>query len=104
MVGEIEIAALTTYEVAPDGSGVCMNVIDAAGNPARVLVPVDCLRVLATTMPKIISDTVSGGRGDPSIRLAHNLESWFLERGADAASVLLTLETSDGLQMSFVMT
>jgi len=100
---EIEVLALTTYEVAPDGSGIRMNMIDADGNPARMLMPVDCLRTLAVTMPKMISDTVSGGRGDPSIRIAHSVESWYLERSTQASTVLLTMETGDRLRITFAL-
>ncbi len=103
ITSEIEVLALTTYEVAPDGSGVRMNVIDVAGNHASVIVPTDCLRALALTMPKMVSDTVSGGRGDPSVRIVHALSSWFLERAGDGSTVLLTMETRDRLQISFAL-
>src|SRR5262245_39136845 len=99
---EIEVMALTTYEVAPDGSGVRMNVIDAVGNPASVIVPTDCLRALALTMPKMVSDVVSGGHGDPTIRIAHSVDTWFVERGQDGSTTLLTFETGD-LRISFAL-
>lgn len=101
---EIEIQALRTYEVAPDGSGVRMNVIDAVGKPASVIVPIDCLRALALTMPKMVSDAVSGGRGDPAVRVVHSVGSWYLERGNDGSTLLLTIETGDSLQISFALT
>src|SRR5215510_3005996 len=100
---EIEVLGLDTYEVAPDGAGVRMNVIDVAGNLARILFPADCLRALAVTMPKIISDVMSGGCGDPSIRIAHGVESWYLERGSDNRTILLTIETLDQLRISFAL-
>src|SRR5262249_54974005 len=102
-MNEIEVMALANYEVAPDGSGVRMNVIDADGRPARVILPTDCLRALALTMPKMVSDAVSGGRGDPAIRIAHTVCSWFLERSRDGASILLTIETGDLLRISFAL-
>ncbi len=81
-----------------------MNVIDAAGHPASVIVPMDCLRALALTMPKMVSDAVSGGRGDAAVRVVHSVNSWFLERAAiDGATILLTMETGDGLQISFAL-
>ncbi len=100
---EIEVIGLTNYEVAPDGSGVRMNVIDAMGNPASVIVPIDCLRALALTMPRMVSDAVSGGRGDPDVRIVHSVNSWYLERAADGNTVLLTIETGDPLRISFAL-
>lgn len=70
---EIEVTAFTTYEVAPDGTGVRMNVLDAVGKPASVIVPIDCLRALELTMPKMVSDAVSGGCGNPSVRVVHSV-------------------------------
>ncbi len=103
VTNEIEIQALTTYEVAPDGSGIRMNVVDMEGNPASVIIPIDCLRALALTMPKMVSDAVSGGRGNPAIRVVHKVDSWFLERASDDSTILLTIETGDFLKISFAV-
>lgn len=100
---EIEVESLTTYEVSPDGWGVRMNVIDAAGRPARVVLPIDCLRSLALSMPKMISDTISGGCGDPNVRVVHNVAAWHVERSQEGLAILLTIETGDGMPISFAM-
>lgn len=100
---QIEVAALTTYEVAPDGSGVRMNVLDVDGKPAHVVVPLDCLRALALTMPKMLSDVLCGALGVPAVRVVHSVKGWFLERAQNDAAVLLTVETSDELRISFAI-
>ena len=100
---EIEVQTLTTYEVSPDGWGVRMNVIDAEGKPARVVLPLECLRSLALSMPKMVSDAVSRGGGDPNVRVVHHVASWYLERAQQSAAILLTIETGDGFPISFAM-
>ena len=102
-VREAMVAALTTYQVTPDGSGVGLNLIDVQGRAGRIVMPVDCLRVIGLTIPKMVSDVMSGGRGDPSVRIVHRVNSWFLERAADGTTILFSIETGDGVRISFAL-
>jgi hypothetical protein len=52
-VSEITAAALTTFELAPDGGLVRIGAQDAAGGPVSFVLPTDCLRTLIMTLPRI---------------------------------------------------
>jgi hypothetical protein len=43
MRSEIDAAALTTFEVALNGSSVRLNVLDQAGEPASLILPAACV-------------------------------------------------------------
>lgn len=98
---QLEALELTTYEVAPDGSGFRMKFIDASGEPASLIIPTECLKQLALSMPKIISQTVSGGVHDPAVRVVHTVSAMQLERAKDGSTAILTLETSDNFTTSY---
>src|SRR5579862_3580630 len=99
----LEVQALTTYEVAPDGSGFRMKFIDGNGEPASLIIPTECLRQLALSMPKIVAATVTGGYNDPSIRVVHPVTSLELERAQDGSTAILTLVTPDNLVTSYAV-
>lgn len=100
---EIEVGALTNYLFAPDGSAVCMNVLDAGGNPASIVLPTDCLRALAMTMPRMVSQAIGGGRCDSTVRAVHAVDSWTLERASDGVTAILTVQVKDSFSMSFAL-
>ena len=100
----IEVGSLTTYEVAPDGFSVKLNVRDADGRDASLIVPLEHLRALALSMPKIVFDaTRFASGGDDSLRLTHSVEHWKIERSTDAAHAILTLMTPDRFEISFAI-
>lgn len=101
---EIEIQELKTYEVAPDGSGIRMSVVGAGGTLVKVIVPTECLRILAMSMPKMVSEALCGGPFDPNIKAVHGVDSWSLERGSDGATAILTVVSKDSFSMSFALT
>src|SRR5262252_2814632 len=73
----MQVESLTTYEVAPDGSRVKLNLLDAEGKPASLIVPLEALRVLALSMPKIVFHAVRQATGgDDALRLVHGVENW----------------------------
>src|SRR4029077_6778665 len=99
----VEIQELTTYEVAPDGSSICMNFVDMDGKKASIIVPMKNLQQLAFTIPKMVSDALRAAYGNPALRLVHKVELWKVERGDDGKSVILTFATPDHFQMSFAV-
>ena len=98
----LEVQELTTYEVAPDGSGFRMKFIDASGEPASLIIPTECLKQLALTMPKIVSQTV-GGVPDPAVRMVHAVTSLELERAKDGSTAILTVATPDDFIASYAV-
>lgn len=99
----VEMQELTTYEVAPDGSSIRMNFIDVDGRKASIIVPMQNLKQLAFTIPKMVSDALRAAYGNPALRLVHKVDLWKVERGDDGRSVILTFATPDHFQMSFAV-
>jgi len=98
----IEVTALTNYEVAPDGSSVKLNVLDAGGRDASFIVPLGTLRALALSLPGIVLQAArcASGGGD-TLRLVHDVAHWKIERATDPEYAILTLMTPDRFELSF---
>lgn len=105
-VKQIEAAALTTFEVDPDGARVRLNVLDCNGSPAALVLPVEALNELLMTIPRMITLALQKGHEDESLRVAYPLEQFSLElahEGRDGLQqFMLTLETKGGFAVSFV--
>lgn len=104
-VKQIEAAALTTFEVDPDGAHVRLNVRDRDDCAAALVLPVEALSQLLMTLPRIISQALRNGHGDESLRVVYPLEGYKLELGEvgrdGTQRFILTLETSGGFAVSF---
>jgi len=99
-VHSLEIGALTTYEIANDGAGARLNFIDANGREQSVYVPIEYLKQLALSMPKIMSEALRAQFQDPTLRLVHTVENWRVERSSDGKAIL-TFTTPDHFAISF---
>ena len=104
-VKQIEAAALTTFEVDPDGTRVRLNVRDCNGSPAALVLPVEALNELLMTIPRMITLALQKGHEDESLRVVYPLEHFSLElahEGRDGVpQFMLTLETNGGFAVSF---
>jgi hypothetical protein len=100
---DIESRALTTCEIASDGSAVCLGLIDASGAERSLRLPVDQLGALAMTLPSLIEKALKLRYRDESLRYTYPLGSWALERASDAETFMMTLKTSDGFSVCFSM-
>src|SRR5271170_274838 len=96
----IEGTKLTTYEVAQDGTAVCLRFQDRDGTPAALALPTECLSMLLMTLPRIIQQAIQAQHRDPSQRLVYQLGSWKLEQAADD-TLILSLSTTDQFEVSF---
>jgi hypothetical protein len=105
MKNEINAAALTTFEVALDGSSVKLNVLDEAGLPASLILPAACVNQLLMTIPRMVETALRNAHGDDSLRFVHPLESFALELAGPEAGgeshLILTIETNGGFKASF---
>jgi hypothetical protein len=105
MTKEIDAAALTTFEVAPDGSHVRLNVRDRAGQPASLVLPAASVNQLLMTLPRVAQTALRRSHGDDSLRFVHPLESFVLELGEIDANgrqqIILTMKTGGGFSVSF---
>ena len=105
MENEIHAAALTTFEVALDGSSVKLNVLDQAGQPAALILPAACVNQLLMTIPRMVETALRNRHGDDSLRFVHPIESFALELAGPEAGgkphLILTIETGGGFKASF---
>ena len=97
----VEIGTLTTYAIATNGGGVDLNFVDANGDSRTVFVPVEILKLLALSMPKIMLEVLQAQYRDPSLRLVHAVDSWSVERASDGRSCILTFTTPDQFSIAF---
>lgn len=104
-IKQIDAAALTTFEVDPDGARVRLNVRDRNGGPAALVLPAEALSQLLMTLPSIIGQALRNGRRDESLRVVYPLERYRLELGEVSSEgvrqLILTLETAGGFAVSF---
>jgi hypothetical protein len=97
----INATTLTTLTVAPDGSMVSINVAEADGAPASLVLPSDALRSLIMSLPPLMQQALRLRYRDPSLRLVYPLGTWRLESSTEAGRLLLALATSDGFEVTF---
>ena len=98
---EIASSKLTTCDVAPDGEVITLNLVDAAGNPVSLRLPFGQAGALAMTLPGLLSKALKARCGNESLRYVFPLGEWLLEGGADGCTVIVTLKTVDGFEVSF---
>jgi hypothetical protein len=98
---EIESSKLTTCDVAPDGEVITLNLVDVAGNPVSLRLPFDQAGALAMTLPGLLSKALKARCGNESSRYVFPLGEWLLEGAADGRTLIVTLKTVDGFEVSF---
>ncbi len=100
---QINVKAVTEFDLGTDGQTVTLYVLDAAGAPVSLNFRVAELGTLAMTLPTLIDAAIGRQFGDTSCRFTYPMESWLLEQAADPSVVILTLRTTDGFGVSFSM-
>ncbi|MCC6946831.1 MAG: hypothetical protein IT539_03605 [Bradyrhizobiaceae bacterium] len=101
MAQEITAVALTTCELASDGSRVRLNVTDAEGNPATLSIPSDCLNQLTMTLPRLMQLVLQARFRDENMRVVFLASHWKLQRSGTSHHFILTLKTTHGFEASF---
>jgi hypothetical protein len=91
---EIESAQLTTCDVTRDGDVVRLKFIDTAGNAVVLKLPFAQAGSLTMTLPQARS-------GEEGSRFVFPLGEWLLEGVADGSTLIVTLKTTDGFEVSF---
>src|ERR1700676_2272935 len=101
MSNEIDIASLTTCEVAPEGNYVRLNFEDALGRPATLRLTSACVHQLTMTLPHLLSKALQARHRDRSLRAVFPLGDWHLEAAAGSKDFVLTMKTPDGFEVAF---
>jgi hypothetical protein len=92
---------LTTFDVAPDGRTVSINVADDDSKPGSLVLAAECLNGLIMTLPEILRQALWKRHRDSSLRLVYQVSDWEIEESEVPGTLILTLRTPDGFHMSF---
>jgi len=90
----IEAAELNRIEIIDGGRRLCLSVRDAAGRPASMSLPIECLNAVVTAVPRSDRDLLAD-----AARSVHRLDSWTLRD--EGAGLVLTLHLPDGARIAF---
>jgi hypothetical protein len=101
MSNEIDVASLTTCQVAPEGYFVRLNFEDALGRQATLKLTSACVHQLTMTLPHLLSKALQAQNGDRSLRAVFPLGDWRLEAAAGSKDLILTMMTPDGFEVAF---
>jgi hypothetical protein len=101
MANEMDVASLTTCQVAPEGHYVRLNFEDALGRPAALRLTTSCVQQLVMTLPHLLSRALKARHGDGSLRAVFPLGEWRLEVAAGSKDFILTMMTPDGFEVAF---
>jgi hypothetical protein len=97
----IEVQALTTYEVGADGKSVAISVEDTSGKGTTLRMKITELGNLVMTLPSIIEAALRRQYRDTSLRFAYPLGAWEIEPASDPENLIVTMRTEDGFGVSF---
>jgi hypothetical protein len=100
---EIDVRSLTTHQVTPDGSVICLNIENSGGRTIALRLPSFCVEQLLMTLPHLLSKALQARYGDESMRVVFPLGNWRLEAAAGSKDFILTMSTSDGFEVAFVL-
>lgn len=100
---DIDVKALTTYQISEDGQTVALKVIDETGAETSLTFGIGVLGNLVMTLPGLIDAALKRQYRDTSFRFAYPIGSWSIEEAIDPGSVIVTLRTQDGFGVSFSM-
>ena len=98
---EIESAQLTTCDVTRDGEAVRLKFVDTAGNAVSLKLPFAQAGALTMTLPHLLTKALRARFGNEGSRFVYPLGEWLLEGVADGRTVIVTLRTTDGFEVSF---
>ncbi len=98
---EIESAQLTTCDVTRDGEVVRLKFIDTSGNDVVLNLPFAQAGSLTMTLPRLLTKALKARYGEEESRFVFPLGEWVLEGVADGRTVIVTLKTTDGFEVSF---
>lgn len=94
---------LLAFDVAVDGSRFRMRFARPDGSAGALNLPSDCLQSLVMSLPKMMTEVLRARHRDESLRLVFPATMARIEQSADPSTVILTLATPDGFEVSFAL-
>ncbi len=103
-VKDFVVQKLTTYNIAADGTRFRMSFISGDGDQACLSLPIECLTELIMTLPRMMKQALRTRYQDESLRLVYPADNISIERSSDRKTIIVTLATPDGFEVSFGLT
>jgi hypothetical protein len=97
----IRCSKLTTCGPLDDGETIKLEFTDQSGNPISLLLSFEDAESIAMTLPRLLTRAVKAQTGRDNSRYVFALGQWLLEGVEDHQSLILTLTTVDGFEVSF---
>jgi hypothetical protein len=102
MSRKMTCSQLTTCSVVKDGRAIRLEFLDGEGQPVSVEFPFDQAESIVMTLPQMLSKALQRRTRSSSSRYAFSLGRWSIE-SSDEKSLIVTLATDDGFQVSFAI-
>lgn len=97
----IHCSKLTTCGALDDGETIKLEFIDQSRNPISLLLSFEDAESIAMTLPRLLTQAVKAQTGKDNSRYVFALGRWLLEGVENHQSLILTLTTVDGFEVSF---
>jgi hypothetical protein len=97
----IHCSKLTTCGALDDGETVKLEFLDQGRNPISLVLSFEDAESIAMTLPRLLTQAVKAQTGQDNARYVFGLGQWRLEGVEDHQSLILTLATVDGFEVSF---
>lgn len=98
---KIRSVRLTTCSVLNGGHVLRLDFVDETGADVSLELPFDQTQAIAMTLPALLTRALQAITGKESSRYVFPLDRWAAEKSDDSNTLLLTLTTDDGFQVSF---
>ena len=97
------IKSLTTCSTKDGGELVELSFVDTTGCSRTLEMTFSDAQSIAMTLPRLLTQAIKAQTGQDSARYVFPLGEWSLEGIEGSQSVILTLKTEDGFEVSFRM-
>jgi hypothetical protein len=99
----INCSTLTTCHAVGSGESVMLEFVDEEGRCISLRLAFEHAQSIAMTLPRLLTQAIKAQTGQDSARYVFPLGEWSLEGIEGSQSVILTLKTEDGFEVSFRM-
>jgi hypothetical protein len=99
----IHCITLTTCDSIRNGETVKLDFVDEDGRAISLRLAFEHAQSIAMTLPQLLTQAVRAQTGQDNARYVFPLGEWALEGIEGDHSVILTLKTEDGFEVSFRM-
>ncbi len=98
---KITSSRLTTCGVTPDWDTVELEFVDQSGDATTLQLPLDQAEAVVMTLPHVLAYALRRRTGKQDARYVFGLGEWCIEDTRDQDSLIVTLKTTDGFEVSF---